>query len=410
MDIKVEGLNGQLPNLDLFTLVNKMCIKEGLHVTFKNRGNLHHQHDRFRLWKHSFGTMMSMMLTQSTGIPNGNHGLFHRFGIQAVTMNGFLRPNTRGNQIGFFSMGKILEGVYRSLNNLLERFHQSYFFYLLPSNDRFVSIIWFIPVLGMLVGALLVRSLVQWYQVCYNPYLKNEDTEIELMETEKKEVIEEDDSNDTFKIFLLFFLSHIIGILLMHSPTLISQYGADYDFSTDYSIFYGFAIISLILLYLPFSLRLQNHSSMIILNMFVMWELAMILLGIGMINFSLGVLCAFLYVPISLLITPTINKSRTIFQYIIWILVHPFIAMVIIVMVYTFFMFPTMKFDEQIGMGVKAAKQALVFGIVDSIVYGNWVFNVACSIFLPTWLCMSCLVMSSPYKAEDSKDCKKKVE
>lgn len=28
----------------------------------------------------------------------------------------------------------------RSLNNLLERFHQSYFFYLLPSTDRYVSI------------------------------------------------------------------------------------------------------------------------------------------------------------------------------------------------------------------------------------------------------------------------------
>lgn len=37
-------------------------------------------------------------------------------------------------------MGRILEGIFRSLNNLLERFHQSFFFYLLPSSDRYISI------------------------------------------------------------------------------------------------------------------------------------------------------------------------------------------------------------------------------------------------------------------------------
>lgn len=33
-----------------------------------------------------------------------------------------------------------LEGTLRSLNNLLERFHQSFFFYLRPGTERFVSI------------------------------------------------------------------------------------------------------------------------------------------------------------------------------------------------------------------------------------------------------------------------------
>jgi hypothetical protein len=33
-----------------------------------------------------------------------------------------------------------LEGTLRSLNNLLERFHQSFFFYLRPATDRFISI------------------------------------------------------------------------------------------------------------------------------------------------------------------------------------------------------------------------------------------------------------------------------
>ena len=34
--------------------------------------------DAFKEWLHSFKTLMSMVSTQATGVPNGNHGLFHR--------------------------------------------------------------------------------------------------------------------------------------------------------------------------------------------------------------------------------------------------------------------------------------------------------------------------------------------
>ena len=33
-----------------------------------------------------------------------------------------------------------MEGVIRSLNNLQERFHQSFFFYLMPATNRYISI------------------------------------------------------------------------------------------------------------------------------------------------------------------------------------------------------------------------------------------------------------------------------
>lgn len=40
IDVKVEGVNGQLPNLDLFNLVHTLCSKEGIRHTFKNRVKL----------------------------------------------------------------------------------------------------------------------------------------------------------------------------------------------------------------------------------------------------------------------------------------------------------------------------------------------------------------------------------
>ena len=36
--------------------------------------------------------MTSMALKQATGMPSGNHGLFHRFGIEAVTIESTAEP------------------------------------------------------------------------------------------------------------------------------------------------------------------------------------------------------------------------------------------------------------------------------------------------------------------------------
>ena len=55
------------------------------------------------------------------------------------------------------SIARLLEGMYRKLNNLLERLHQSYFFYLMPSLTRFVSIGYYMPAFGLLALILLLR-------------------------------------------------------------------------------------------------------------------------------------------------------------------------------------------------------------------------------------------------------------
>lgn len=58
---------------------------------------------------------------------------------------------------------RLLEGMYRKLNNLLERLHQSYFFYLLPSLSHFVSIGYYMPAFGLLTIILLLRVSFNFY-------------------------------------------------------------------------------------------------------------------------------------------------------------------------------------------------------------------------------------------------------
>lgn len=81
-----------------------------------------------------------------------------RFGIEAITVAGSYKGGWHGSTfsnlgrylsfvyltfhlvICISSLRRALEGIMRSLNNLQERFHQSFFFYLLPATNRYISI------------------------------------------------------------------------------------------------------------------------------------------------------------------------------------------------------------------------------------------------------------------------------
>ncbi|XP_039586318.1 glycosylphosphatidylinositol anchor attachment 1 protein-like [Passer montanus] len=110
VDVAVEGLNGQLPNLDLLNLFHSFCLKNGLLCTFQGK---------------------------------------------ALTLRGI--NSFRQHKFDLGALGRTLEGMFRKLNNLLERLHQSYFLYLLPSLARFVSVGSYAPALGLLLLVLAFR-------------------------------------------------------------------------------------------------------------------------------------------------------------------------------------------------------------------------------------------------------------
>lgn len=194
IDVKIEGLNGQLPNLDLVNLIQRLALKEGLPSGHKQRSTRRRVGVKSTI-EENLLHMFSMICTQSTGVPNGNHGLFFRYGIQAVTLEAHKRESTnhQRTQQGASALLKLLEGIVRSLNNLLERFHQSFFFYLLVASDRFVSIGDYMPALGLMAGALLVKAFILWLSV-------NQKAAVILVEEQadhdESEDADEDDANE----------------------------------------------------------------------------------------------------------------------------------------------------------------------------------------------------------------------
>lgn len=161
-DVALEGLNGQLPNLDLLNLFHAFCQKNGLLCTIQ--GKLQRSdRDSLSAYGHSLQTLLLMVLKQSSGQPQGDHGLFLRYHIEAITVRGI--NSFRQYKYDMTTVGKTLEGMFRKLNNLLERLHQSYFFYLLPSLSRFVSIGVYMPAFGLLILVLVLKALDLWMQL-----------------------------------------------------------------------------------------------------------------------------------------------------------------------------------------------------------------------------------------------------
>lgn len=150
--ITYDGINGQLPNLDLINSVVSIAGGQmGIGVSIQE------------MWSHSdsfedrLKTMLRGMMKQGLGVASGPHSCFIPYHVDAVT----LRPYGDGWQ-DEMAMGRVIEGTFRSLNNLLEHLHQSFFFYLLMHRDRFVSIGTYLPSAMLIAANFTIISIALW--------------------------------------------------------------------------------------------------------------------------------------------------------------------------------------------------------------------------------------------------------
>jgi glycosylphosphatidylinositol transamidase len=104
------------------------------------------------------------MLNQGLGYAAGAHSSFIPYHVDAVT----LQPQGEGwhDEMG---MGRLVEGSFRSLNNLLEHLHQSFFFYLLMQTDRFVSIGTYLPSAMLIAANFTIMAISLWVKSGQSP-------------------------------------------------------------------------------------------------------------------------------------------------------------------------------------------------------------------------------------------------
>ncbi|XP_024973521.1 glycosylphosphatidylinositol anchor attachment 1 protein isoform X2 [Cynara cardunculus var. scolymus] len=129
LKIYAEASNGQMPNLDLINVVSYLAV--------------HGQGLRVKEYVEGSATLVSSLYNQAIGVPTGSHGAFRDYQVDAITLeiSPKLSSSNKARQTEFlFRGGRLIEGVVRSVNNLLEKFHQSFFLYLLTSSNKFISV------------------------------------------------------------------------------------------------------------------------------------------------------------------------------------------------------------------------------------------------------------------------------
>lgn len=152
VEIYYGGLNGQLPNLDLFNTAVIIAQQESLRVVIQKIATINFLH-----YKERALTLFRGIISQlSAGIgPGPGSETFSGWRIHAITLRA--RGTTGPGDITTF--GRIAESTLRSINNLLEHFHQSFFFYFLLSPKKFISIGTYLPAAILLAIAYPLMAI-----------------------------------------------------------------------------------------------------------------------------------------------------------------------------------------------------------------------------------------------------------
>ncbi|KAF2073487.1 hypothetical protein CYY_005196 [Polysphondylium violaceum] len=230
-----EGSNGQLPNLDLINTIGRLAKRESV----SDKISLSLDDPSLHFIPNNLRTLAKFMLNQASGVPTGDHGMFNSYHIDSVTVAISNTPKSA------LIVSRLLVGTVRSLNNLLERLHQSFYYYLLPSPFHYVSIGEYMISLGLIISPLVIRVLYLLFTLSStfkSPTIFNKKSSSSLSTSstsipqEKKRGIQklivlltggemksDDSPRDILYSFSIVCLFQLIGILAFSLPLTFSQ-------------------------------------------------------------------------------------------------------------------------------------------------------------------------------------------
>lgn len=434
-NVKLEGLNGQLPNLDLVNLVVKLCRRERaqvmLHHMSEDRGYIYSEYgDTFKDYKQALSTMLKMMWYQASGAPSGNHGLFQKFHIESVSLEGVVKKGQR--QTDIHTTAKIIEGIFRSLNNLLERFHQSFFFYLLPSTSRYVSIGMYMPWFGLMALAGLIQGIVLWLAAGQAPnkqeggaLASSEETsdatrdhkdKVDGSGSEKeKDVkqitkespgavgdekvqgvqdISEDLENKTGKkdlvsIVPVILVAMLLGWMAHQGPELLTRIMPRFRIQTEDMILYSMlAIFTAALVYPKLMKKKASESNILSINWKLLKSVALVfqtlaLTSLSLMNISLAFFLTAIMVPVTTLVRPSSKRFLRWLQMAALVLVSPISLMFIVGIISSV---PQDSLLELISQGFTNSKELIFLGVMDAHLFNAWTETVITAVVFPVWL------------------------
>lgn len=321
--INAEAANGQMPNLDLINVVNYLAVhRQGLRVEVEKCWSLLHSkwikavgeileligkvatslNPRWKFgvpvtdYVEGTATLASSLYKQALGIPTGSHGAFRDYQVDSITLEispKFSMSNKARRSEFLLRSGRLIEGVVRSVNNLLEKFHQSFFLYLLTSPSKFISV-----GVYMIAFALLIAPLPIVAASLYSDSSRS-------TSSPRKDIHR---SWKWLHAAKLVFIVHLWGIIVSLLPYFISQIN---NFTPTTSFFTWVLLSSSILFIMYLIIGSPENRNWIILKSMTISYSFIGLCTMSVINFATAELGALLMVPMCLMAQPLKLSRKT---------------------------------------------------------------------------------------------------
>lgn len=152
--VKPESVLGTLPNLDLPNTIFRIAYRSDIHYLSWTPSSLitwaglptwlsdlakSPPYSKWITYTRigEMNTLFSFMRNMAFGEPTGDHAAISKYKIEAVTISAQETGSGKGS---VQRLGEVLEGTLRSLNNLIEPLHQSFYYYFPLSPFTFVPI------------------------------------------------------------------------------------------------------------------------------------------------------------------------------------------------------------------------------------------------------------------------------
>lgn len=349
------------------------------------------------------------MTTQASTFTTGAHGLFQKRSIQSLTIAAEEEPEDQDYlKADLTQIGKVIEGVFRSCNNMIERFNRSYWFYLLPSTRRYLSIGFYMIPLALVVLPSLLRALVIYLNV-----LERHSSVIDTFWTVLPSVI----------------WAHLYGIVIASFPFIIqnsSKLQSHFEFKTEELLFYSLLSFMCSLMFSPIlneqsasdgeksesrrlagdeleeeqpeelkrnetseSERSTSRLKVISIQSYVaLLDLALVLACLSLVNVSLALILSAIYIPIMCTISssPPLPRLRSHLHRLLLLLANPLALIYLAELVSSVLSRPEHSIWLHLNSSFIAQKRDLLSLVEDWYLFGNWTFLVGSVALFPIWL------------------------
>ncbi|EIM89833.1 Gaa1-domain-containing protein [Stereum hirsutum FP-91666 SS1] len=247
---------------------------------------------------------------QARGRPSGVHGLLHQFRIDAITL--FAVPSNGPH--GFHALGRVVESTLRTMNNLLERLHASFFFYIMTTPTSFLKIGMYLPSAVIIGVALMFSGLREWVQAGWVQIPVAEDTDPGVSDEKQHRMVGRrlrwvKRARNVLPVMGIMLVTHILGGLVFMTIS-SSWFIGNQNVATLPLILLMGTLPLATLLYTPTDYTTRSPLSTLLKSLLLCISSTIISIT-SMLNFSLAALLAIsLGIPLTLASPSSPSSSR----------------------------------------------------------------------------------------------------